>query len=180
MKEPMLNSSFNKATPFGYGSGHVRPNRAMDPGLVYDMTTTDYMDFLCSFGYTTAQLAMFNGEPYACPSTPLQIGDLNYPSITIPELQSSTKVTRVVKNVGPPGTYVVRVVEPRGVSITVSPESLTFGKVGEEKRFEVTVGIKEGKTDCGGYVFGRLIWSDGKHYVTSPAVVKCSSSSWKP
>ncbi|XP_065003697.1 subtilisin-like protease SBT5.3 [Musa acuminata AAA Group] len=180
MKEPMLNSSFDKATPLGYGSGHVRPNHAMDPGLVYDMTTTDYLDFLCSLGYTTAQLAMFNGEPYVCPSTPLHIRDLNYPSITIPDLQSSTKVARVVKNVGPPGTYVVRVLEPRGVSVTVSPASLTFEKVGEEKRFEVTAGIKEGKTDGGGYVFGGLIWSDGKHYVRSPLVVKCSSSSSEP
>ncbi|CAI9260395.1 unnamed protein product [Lactuca saligna] len=39
--EPITNASHTKATPFSYGAGHVQPNRAMDPGLVYDLTTFD-------------------------------------------------------------------------------------------------------------------------------------------
>jgi hypothetical protein len=35
----MRNESSVKATPFDYGAGHMRPKRAMDPGLVYDLTT---------------------------------------------------------------------------------------------------------------------------------------------
>ncbi|KAJ0082581.1 hypothetical protein Patl1_09640 [Pistacia atlantica] len=31
---PMLDGSFNKATPYNYGSGHIRPNRAMNPWIV--------------------------------------------------------------------------------------------------------------------------------------------------
>ncbi|WOK99953.1 subtilisin-like protease SBT5.3 [Canna indica] len=177
LKEPILNSSFTKTTPFAYGSGHVQPNRAMDPGLVYDLETRDYLNFLCSLGYNSTQLAIFSNESYSCSSTPFSIKDLNYPSITIPELSSSIKVTRVVKNVGSPGTYTVRVIQPRGVSVTVNPTSLTFEKVGEEKQFAVTFTKKDGKS-YNDYVFGSLIWSDGKHYVRTPLVVKYSS--WKP
>ncbi|KAL9397931.1 hypothetical protein Peur_006892 [Populus x canadensis] len=38
-----------EATPFSYGSGHIRPNRAQDPGLVSDLSINDYLDFLASF-----------------------------------------------------------------------------------------------------------------------------------
>lgn len=41
---PMLNSSLEKATPFDYGAGHIRPNRAVDPGLVYDLNITDLFE----------------------------------------------------------------------------------------------------------------------------------------
>ena len=179
MEEPVLNSSFVKATSFAYGSGHVRPNRAMDPGLVYDLTTNDYLDFLCALGYNSTQLAMFSKEEaYSCPPTPLRIEDLNYPSITVPELSVSATVTRVVKNVGSPGTYVARVIEPSGVAVAVNPERLAFEKVGEEKKFEVTMKAKDRISWNSDYVFGALIWSDGKHHVRTPLVVKFSS--WKP
>ncbi|KAF0919969.1 hypothetical protein E2562_032427 [Oryza meyeriana var. granulata] len=38
--------------PFELKSGHVDPNRALDPGLVYNATTDDYLTFLCSLGYS--------------------------------------------------------------------------------------------------------------------------------
>ncbi|XP_004296128.1 PREDICTED: subtilisin-like protease-like [Fragaria vesca subsp. vesca] len=44
--ESILDSTKEPATPFAYGAGHVNPNRAADPGLVYDLTTNDYLNFL--------------------------------------------------------------------------------------------------------------------------------------
>lgn len=49
---PILDSTkVNLASPFDYGAGHVNPNNAIDPGLVYDTTIDDYLNFLCAWGY---------------------------------------------------------------------------------------------------------------------------------
>ncbi|KAL0344916.1 UNVERIFIED_CONTAM: Subtilisin-like protease SBT2.6 [Sesamum radiatum] len=36
------------ATPFDYGSGHVNPRAALDPGLIFDAGYEDYLGFLCT------------------------------------------------------------------------------------------------------------------------------------
>ncbi|PSS16061.1 Subtilisin-like protease [Actinidia chinensis var. chinensis] len=171
IKEPLINASYFKATPFSYGAGHVQPNRAMDPGLVYDLALDDYLNFLCTLGYNQTQITIFSESPYTC-RNPISLANFNYPSITVPNLNGSVTVTRTVKNVGSPGTYRVRVQNPDGVSVSVKPESLKFKKVGEEKRFKVTMKVEEAYKASRGYVFGQLAWADGKHYVRSPIVVK--------
>ncbi|KAF6175830.1 hypothetical protein GIB67_003318, partial [Kingdonia uniflora] len=166
-KEPILNTLHVKADPFMYGSGHVRPNRAMDPGLVYDLKKDDYLNFLCSVGYN-GSLSKFTSENHTCTKSP-RLVDFNYPAITLPTLYSSTTVTRTLKNVGSPGTYTVKVIEPHGVSVIVKPKSLKFEKVGEEKTFKVSMKVKQGFIEES--VFGGILWSDGAHAVRSPIVV---------
>lgn len=169
--EPILNSSSLKASPFSYGAGHVQPNRAMDPGLVYDLSINDYLNFLCTLGYNQTTIALFSKGPYKCPKN-VTITDLNYPSITVPNLKGSITVTRTLKNVGPPGTYLAQVQNPTGISSSVKPRVLKFRRIGEEKKFKLTLKVKKGKTPPKDYVFGRLTWSDYVHYVSSPIVVK--------
>ncbi|OMP06961.1 hypothetical protein COLO4_07758 [Corchorus olitorius] len=170
-EKAMGDSDNSKATPFAYGAGHVRPNRAMDPGLVYDLTVEDYLNFLCARGYNQSMIKLFSDTPYACPQS-FSLADFNYPSITVPQLSGSATVSRKVKNVGSPGTYKVRVKSPAGVSVTVNPSTLTFEKHGEEKIFQVTFKAKSSVKGGVGYAFGHLIWSDGHHYVRSPLVVQ--------
>lgn len=167
---PMTNASHLKATPFSYGAGHVQPNRAMDPGLVYDLTVNDYLNFLCAVNHNQTQIRMFTEEPYTCPK-PIILSDFNYPSITVPMLKGSITVTRTVKNVGSPGTYKARIIRPAGITAIVQPDSLEFDKIGEEKSFKLTLKLKQ-RSAARDYVFGQLTWSDGKHYVRSPIVVK--------
>lgn len=135
----LTDASAQRATPFNYGSGHVRLNRAMDPGLIYDLTTTDYLNFLCALGYNSTQIKTFSSEAFVCSSNLIRIENLNYPSISVPELSKWASVTRTVRNVGPPGAYKVRIKQPRGVAVVVEPTELEFSKVGEEKTFEVTL-----------------------------------------
>ncbi|KDP32632.1 hypothetical protein JCGZ_13182 [Jatropha curcas] len=171
--EPIIDSSTNKeATPFDYGAGHVNPNKAMDPGLIYDLTENDYLNFLCAKGYNKTQIRLFSSKPYSCPKS-FKIADFNYPSITIPSLISlGGPVTRRVKNVGSgPSKYCANVKAPHGVSVLVEPKCLEFEKTGEEKIFKVALKSLV-KNEVKDYVFGKLIWSDGKHYVRSPIVVR--------
>ena len=192
MKRPMRNSSFLRATPFGYGAGHVQPNRAADPGLVYDMGAADYLHFLCAVGYNSSVIDTFmDGQQpeddhgrrstYACPATPPKVEDLNYPSVAVPHVSPSGAphtVTRRVRNVGAaPAAYDVRVDEPRGVSVTVRPSRLEFAAAGEEKEFAVTFRAKKGSFLPGEYVFGRMVWSDGagRHRVRSPVVARVAA-----
>ncbi|KAL0550253.1 hypothetical protein IC582_014759 [Cucumis melo] len=161
-----------KATPFQYGAGHVHPNNAIDPGLVYDTTIEDYMNFICAQGYNSTTLKRFYNKPYLCPKS-FPLTDLNYPSISVPKLTIGVPVTinRRLKNVGTPGTYVARVKVSSKVSVTVKPSTLQFNSVGEEKAFKVVFEYK-GKGQGKGHVFGTLIWSDGNHFVRSPMAVK--------
>ncbi|KAL3622262.1 hypothetical protein CASFOL_033673 [Castilleja foliolosa] len=56
------------ANPFVFGSGHVDPERASDPGLIYDISTRDYVDYLCSQKYNSTQMAIVIGEKTTCPA----------------------------------------------------------------------------------------------------------------
>ncbi|XP_077222669.1 subtilisin-like protease SBT5.3 [Tasmannia lanceolata] len=163
MREPMNNSSFTKATPYSYGSGHLRPNRAMDPGLVYDRNVEDYLYYLCNLGYDDTLIMLIYGHPFACPYWVANITDLNYPAIVV-------AIHRRLKNVGTPGTYKVRVHAPEHVKVSVKPQRLTFKEIGEEKKFKIKLTPHKGYNFAEKSFFGRLIWSDGVHYVRSPIV----------
>lgn len=170
-RRPMVNGSGKEATPFDYGGGHIRPNRAMNPGLVYDLTVKDYLEFLCGMGYNSTVMKTFSSGEHICHHK-YNLLNFNYPSIIVGKLSAAgtTRVFRKLKNVGSPGTYTARVRQPPGVSVSVSPSSLTFDKIGDEKSFELILKPKIAK-ESNHSVFGKLLWSDGKHYVWSPIVV---------
>lgn len=174
INESILNASNVKATPFSYGAGHVQPNQAMNPGLVYDLNTKDYLKFLCALGYSKTLISIFSNDKFNCPRTNISLADFNYPSITVPELKGLITLSRKVKNVGSPTTYRVTVQKPKGISVTVKPKILKFKKAGEEKSFTVTLKMKA-ENPTKEYVFGELVWSDeDEHYVRSPIVVKAA------
>ncbi|XP_019158640.1 PREDICTED: subtilisin-like protease SBT5.3 [Ipomoea nil] len=159
-----------KTTPFAYGAGHINPNGAADPGLVYDLKLTDYVNFICAQGYNKTEITAVLGTPYKCPDH-ISLSTFNYPSITVPHLKGTATVTRTLKNVGSPATYTASVRSPVGFSVTVNPKILKFEKVGEEQSFKVTLKAK-GENATADYAFGVLTWSDKKHRVRSPIVVK--------
>ncbi|XP_057954066.1 subtilisin-like protease SBT5.4 [Malania oleifera] len=170
--EPMLDmADDSKATPFAYGAGHVDANKAMDPGLVYDLTINDYLNLLCATGKSEALTAsLLEGRPYACPNS-FNLLNFNYPSITIPELRGTISVSRAITNVGSPATYIAHLQKPGGIFINVVPKLLKFNQIGEKKIFNLTLKVLNAEV-AKEYSFGRLMWCDGKHTVSSPITVK--------
>lgn len=158
----MTSSQDTAATPFDEGTGHVVPNAAIDPGLVYNSGFLDWFGFLCG----TGQLASS-----ACSSLAIDPSDLNTPNIAIGELAGSQTVRRTVTNVGAAGTYHVSVDAPPGINVSVSPASLTLA-AGEYATYEVTFTSTSAAT-LEAYTFGNLTWSDGAgHSVRSALVVR--------
>lgn len=173
------------STPFDHGAGHVDPVTALDPGLVYDLTSDDYLDFLCALNYTASQITTVAKRNFTCDSTKnYSINDLNYPSFSV-SLQSAVmgggsggnsggatvvKHTRTLTNVGSTATYKVSIsTESSDVKISVEPASLTFDKANEKKSYTVT--FTAGSMPSNTNVFGRIEWSDGKHVVGSPVAI---------
>ncbi|RLM61714.1 hypothetical protein C2845_PM14G07650 [Panicum miliaceum] len=167
---PMRDHDGKEANAFAYGAGNVHPNRAVDPGLVYDAAPEDYFTFLCSMGFSTTDMKRLSAGKFACPAKAPPMEDLNYPSIVVPSLRGSQTVVRRLKNVGRPAKYLASWRAPIGVGMEVKPTVLEFSKIGEEKTFNVTVTSQKDKVGIG-YVFGRLVWTDGTHYVRSPVAV---------
>ncbi|XP_042460084.1 subtilisin-like protease [Zingiber officinale] len=160
---------------FAKGAGHVNPNKAADPGLIYNITNNDYVSYICGkFGEGARNIARGVVD---C-SNSMTEEELNYPSILLtPKCGTAAKVTRTVTNVGPArSSYKGSVtISKTFVSATVTPKTLTFTELNEQKSFTVSAewGIDRAPTSGNQFVEGKLTWTsnDGKHVVTSPFVV---------
>ncbi|KAI3793290.1 hypothetical protein L1987_35906 [Smallanthus sonchifolius] len=161
----------NPEAEFAYGSGHIDPLKAIDPGLVYDAGEQDFVAFLCGQGYKGTILRIVTGDSSACSATTnATVWDLNYPSFALSAKQPgsiSRSFNRTVTNVGAAdSSYQANVVAPSGLVVKVNPSSLSFKAVGEKQSFVVTVDATIGLKALS----GSLVWSDGVHKVTSPIV----------
>jgi hypothetical protein len=173
-------ASGEESTPFIHGAGHVDPNSALDPGLVYDMDTSDYISFLCAIGYDSNRIAVFVREPPSsdiCSGKVGSPGNLNYPSFSVVFQSTSDVVTykRVVKNVGSSldAVYEVKVNSPANVDIKVSPSKLVFSAENKTLSYEIT--FSSVSLDWPTIIpstFGSIEWSDGIHGVRGPIAVK--------
>lgn len=166
----------NLDAEFAYGSGHIDPIKAADPGLVYDAGESDFVSFLCGQGYNATTLKIVTGDKSTCSSNNnATVWDLNYPSFALSGKKSGSVVrtfNRTVTNVGAAeSSYQANVVVPSGLVVKVNPSSLAFKTVGEKQSFVVTVSATIGSKALS----GSLVWSDGVHNVTSPIVAYLSS-----
>eukprot|EP00268_Persea_americana_P052589 TRINITY_DN5896_c2_g1_i1.p1 TRINITY_DN5896_c2_g1~~TRINITY_DN5896_c2_g1_i1.p1 ORF type:complete len:776 (-),score=95.66 TRINITY_DN5896_c2_g1_i1:137-2464(-) len=168
MGEPVTNSSNNYASPHEMGAGEINPLRALYPGLVYDTTTNDYLNFLCYYGYKEHIIGNISGSNFNCPKTSSEnlISNLNYPSISITNLasrRSAVTIARTVTNVGPTDSvYVAMIDTPVDLAVKVSPVRLVFSKHSARASFSVTFRSNGAKK---GYHFGSITWSDSTHFV---------------
>ncbi|KAK1373168.1 hypothetical protein POM88_029361 [Heracleum sosnowskyi] len=52
----------NSDAEFAYRSGQIDPLKAVDPGLVFDASEADYVDFLCNEGYNASLVRLISGD----------------------------------------------------------------------------------------------------------------------
>lgn len=160
-----------QADPFDFGGGHVEPNKAMAPGLIYDMGFSDYIRFLCSMGYNNSAISSLTRSHVHCRKSAKFLANLNLPSITIAELKENLTVSRTVTNVGPVNSFYTAFVQaPAGTKVIVEPPNLLFNSSIRKLKFKVT--FHSQLRVQGRYSFGNLFWEDGFHVVRIPLVVR--------
>ncbi|TVU22703.1 hypothetical protein EJB05_32420, partial [Eragrostis curvula] len=140
---PVASSTGSAATGHDMGAGETSPLRALSPGLVFDTTLHDYLNFLCSYGYKEGLVR--KGKPVAVARTAINVGPSN-------------------------ATYIAAVEAPPGLTVRVSPDRLVFSKRWTTARYEVSFSVA-GAGASKGYAHGAVTWSDGAHTVRTPFAV---------
>ncbi|KAK4347115.1 hypothetical protein RND71_033454 [Anisodus tanguticus] len=164
------------ATLLAIGAGHIDPNKAIDPGLIYDITPQDYINLLCALNLTSEQIKTITRSSYICSSPSL---DLNYPSFTgyFNSNSSESDPTRIqefqrtVTNVGDGVSEYTAMLTPMpGFKVSVVPEKLVFKEKYEKQSYKLRI---EGPTLMNdSLVHGSVCWVEkgGKYVVRSPIV----------
>jgi hypothetical protein len=144
---------------FNWGAGHVDPNKAVDPGLVFDSGLNDWLAFL-------------KGQKlYTGPGPSIDASDLNQASIAIGDMAGSQTVTRTATSVGSKSeTYTFSTTGLPGLTVTPSASSFTAAP-GSATTWTVTFLRTTALLDQ--YTKGFVVWTGDKgHVVKMPVVIK--------
>jgi hypothetical protein len=170
-RDVVSSSGLDNANPLDFGAGHIVPNDAVDPGLVYDISDDEFDAFAC--GIEAPNLAEARCDELEAAGHSFAARELNLPSITMSRLANSQTVTRRVTNVSDEaGSYTAEVTPPPGMQLEVTPGALSLGP-GESATFDVTATYLSAPLDL--WRFGSLTWVSDTHEVYSPVVVKPTS-----
>ncbi|KAK3424934.1 hypothetical protein EUGRSUZ_F01673 [Eucalyptus grandis] len=181
LRGPITTHTGAAATPYDYGAGEVSTTRSLQPGLVYETNTTDYLNFLCYYGYNIAQIkhiARNVSDSFSCPpdSSPNLISNINYPSIAISGLDGkrSKTVFRTLTNVAgdDAAIYTASIDSPEGLIVKVVPSKLKFEKTGQKQSYQVVLSLQSSVKED---LFGSITWTNGQYKVRSPIVVSSRS-----
>ncbi|CAI3791910.1 hypothetical protein NKCBBBOE_00413 [Pseudarthrobacter sp. MM222] len=143
------------------GAGQVDPARVLEPGLVYDANSDDYLAFIQGTGVELGMQGVGTTKPR----------DMNVPSFALGNLTGKIEVTRTVTALTP-GTYRAKVDLP-GVKVTVNPSVLNFSAAGEKKTFKVS--FENQNATLGKFAMGSLSWQGANKNVASPIAVRPQS-----
>ncbi len=152
---------------FRQGAGHVTPNKATDPGLVFDSGWNNWLAFLCgtTSAVSAAGCAALTGMGYSTDPS-----DMNVASVAIGALAGQQTVTRTVTNVGK-GTSTYSLSHSGLAGITVAADPATFSLApGKSQTIRLT--FTRESAPFNSYAGGQLTWSDGSHTVRIPAVLR--------
>ncbi len=147
--------------PTGYGAGHVNPNAAVNPGLVFKLRPQDYTAFLCGQGLMTGNV---------CAIRNISVHDLNLPSAAVSQLAGSQVIKRSVTNVtNKTATYTASVEGLSGFTVEVTPATITVAP-GASANFQVK--FTRTTATLNAYTFGAVKWTYGKYVVRMPIALR--------
>ncbi|KAK7351765.1 hypothetical protein VNO77_11449 [Canavalia gladiata] len=178
LKAPITTDSGSIATPYDYGAGEITISRSLQPGLVYETSTIDYLNYLCYIGLDLTTVKIISRtvpRNFSCPkdSSSDHISNINYPSIAISNFNGTkvVNVSRTVTNVGEEKeTIYSSVVDaPSGVNVTLTPDKLHFTNGSKTLSYQVI--FSSTLTSLKEDLFGSITWSNGKSIVRSPFVL---------
>lgn len=170
-QDVLASAGLGDASPFDFGAGHIAPNDASDPGLVFDVSSDEFDAFAC--GIESPAVASTRCDALESAGYSFAAADLNQPSIALSTLTSQRTVQRRVTNVSEEAdAYTVSISAPPGMTVDVNPASLALAP-GESAVFDVTTTYLSGPLDL--WRFGSLTWSGTTHGVYTPIAVRPSS-----
>ncbi|XP_010547521.1 PREDICTED: subtilisin-like protease SBT1.9 [Tarenaya hassleriana] len=171
------------ANPLAIGAGHVNPNKALNPGLIYDSTPQDFINFLCHVAKNPMKLVKAITRSNLSNICRNPSPDLNYPAIIAyftayqdnsGSNQTATKVfRRTLTNVGEAKrNYSVRVRGLEGLNVVVEPKKLVFNE--KYERLSYTVRLESPRMLLQeNVIHGFVSWVDdeeGKYEVSCPVL----------
>jgi subtilisin family serine protease len=155
------------ADPFDMGAGHIVPNTAVDPGLLYPLDNREYDAYLCTIGLQ--RITDAECRALAAAGFRQDARDINLPSIAITELVGEVEVTRRVVNPGAPAQFTLETSVPEGIELQVTPETLTLGA---DESAEFTLRFSATGSGVNEWHYGNIRWVNENHQVYSPFVVQ--------
>ncbi|KAD3641880.1 hypothetical protein E3N88_31104 [Mikania micrantha] len=175
-QDPILDERGLPADVLAMGSGHVNPQKALEPGLVFDIQPDDYIPYLCGLGYNQGQIEKIVKKKVSC-AKKIEEAELNYPSFAVSLKRGESKTyARTVTNVGSPySSYDIKDYSvPKGVSIKVGlrndDQVLSFNTLQQKQTYEVTFSRDIEDKEKGPYGQGHMTWisDSGKYTVRTP------------
>ncbi|MEO6278468.1 S8 family serine peptidase [Roseateles sp.] len=168
-----LSGLSNGQLPWSQGAGHIDPNKATDPGLVYNAGKNDWVKYQCKVN----KPAVLPASDCTTIGTLNETYELNLPSITVGTVVGSVTVPRTVTNVGTAAATYTATASVPGFTTVVTPLTLNLAP-GASGSF--TVKLTATTAVEGVWNYGQLVWNDGTHNVRSPIQAKVGKAITAP
>jgi len=157
----------SQTDPFDIGAGHVVPNSAVDPGLIYDAGKESFDAFTC--GTAQPRVTDEECERLSAAGVPSAATDLNMPTIAVSALVSDKTIRRHVTNVGAASQYRAQIEAPPGIDVEITPSVLSLG-TGEVGTYDITFSNRD--AELYEWQFGAVTWADSQHSVRSAMAIR--------
>lgn len=162
---------------FAKGAGTINFVKAMDPGLAYDCSADDYVNFLYGQGFDKELTEIYKYRGASRKS--IKPWELNYPSLMVVVPSSETiyslNIPRRLTYLGTSSSDYMAAVknetEGDGIKIEVKPNKLHFNCSNRVQQFMVNLKVDKELWKMRALFHASLVWTSKYHSVRSPIVI---------